>query len=94
VAEKPDANRLILAGPGSGKTRVIVHRVAYLLRVLREAPGSIIVLAFNRGAAWEIRQRLRQLIGNEAARCHRADLPRAGAPPDRQQSGRADRAAR
>jgi ATP-dependent DNA helicase RecQ len=66
VAEKTDTNRLILAGPGSGKTRVIVHRVAYLLRVLREAPGSIIVLAFNRGAAWEIRQRLRQLIGNDA----------------------------
>jgi ATP-dependent DNA helicase RecQ len=66
VAEKPDTNRLILAGPGSGKTRVIVHRVAYLVRVLREPPGSIIVLAFNRGAAWEIRQRLRQLIGNEA----------------------------
>ena len=66
VAEKADTNRLILAGPGSGKTRVIVHRVAYLLRVLREAPGSIIVLAFNRGAAWEIRQRLRQLIGNDS----------------------------
>lgn len=66
VAEKPEANRLILAGPGSGKTRVIVHRVAYLVRVLREAPSSIIVLAFNRGAAWEIRQRLRQLIGSES----------------------------
>lgn len=66
VSEKPESNRLILAGPGSGKTRVIVHRVAYLIRVLREAPGSIIVLAFNRGAAWEIRQRLRQLIGNDA----------------------------
>ena len=66
VAEKPDTNRLILAGPGSGKTRVIVHRVAYLVRVLREAPSSILVLAFNRGAAWEIRQRLRQLIGNDA----------------------------
>lgn len=67
VAEKPETNRLILAGPGSGKTRVIVHRVAYLVRVLRETPGSILVLAFNRGAAWEIRQRLRQLIGNDAA---------------------------
>lgn len=66
VTEKPDVNRLILAGPGSGKTRVIVHRVAYLVRVLRESPSSILVLAFNRGAAWEIRQRLRQLIGNEA----------------------------
>jgi ATP-dependent DNA helicase RecQ len=66
VAEKPDANRLILAGPGSGKTRVIVHRVAYLARVLREPASSIIVLTFNRGAAWEIRQRLRNLIGSEA----------------------------
>lgn len=67
VAEKPETNRLILAGPGSGKTRVIVHRVAYLVRVLREAPSSIIVLAFNRGAAWEIRQRLRNLIGGDAS---------------------------
>jgi len=66
VAEKPDTNRLILAGPGSGKTRVIVHRIAYLVRVLREAPASILVLAFNRGAAWEIRQRLRHLIGSDA----------------------------
>lgn len=66
VAEKPDANRLILAGPGAGKTRVIVHRVAYLVRVLRETPDSILVLAFNRGAAWEIRQRLRGLIGGDA----------------------------
>jgi ATP-dependent DNA helicase RecQ len=66
VAERPDANRLILAGPGSGKTRVIVHRVAYLSRVLREPPSSIIVLAFNRSAAWEIRQRLRNLLEAEA----------------------------
>lgn len=66
VAEKPDTNRLILAGPGSGKTRLIVHRVAYLCRVLREPPTSIVVLAFNRGAAWEIRQRLRNLIGPDA----------------------------
>jgi ATP-dependent DNA helicase RecQ len=66
VSEKPDTNRLILAGPGSGKTRVIVHRVAYLCRVLREPPESLVVLAFNRGAAWEIRQRLRNLIGAEA----------------------------
>ncbi|HMW16582.1 MAG TPA: RecQ family ATP-dependent DNA helicase [Accumulibacter sp.] len=66
VSDKTDTNRLILAGPGSGKTRVIVHRVAYLVRVLREPPGSIIVLTFNRGAAWEIRQRLRNLIHSDA----------------------------
>ncbi len=65
VAERPEANRLILAGPGSGKTRLIVHRVAYLCRVLREPPSSIVVLAFNRGAAWEIRQRLRNLLESE-----------------------------
>lgn len=67
VAEKPDANRLILAGPGSGKTRVIVHRVAYLLRVLREPASGMLVLAFNRSAAWEIRHRLYELIGLDAA---------------------------
>ena len=66
VADRTDVNRLILAGPGSGKTRVIVHRVAFLVRVQREPPGSIIVLAFNRGAAREIRQRLRQLIAGDA----------------------------
>lgn len=66
VSEKRESNRLILAGPGSGKTRVIVHRVAYLLRVLREPAASILVLAFNRAAAWEIRQRLFALVGRDA----------------------------
>ena len=68
VAQRPDENRLILAGPGAGKTRVIVHRVAYLVRVLREAPASLIVLAFNRSAASEIRRRLHHLIANDACR--------------------------
>ena len=67
VAERPELNRLILAGPGSGKTRVIVHRVAYLLRVLREPARGILVLAFNRAAAWELRQRLFGLVGGDAA---------------------------
>jgi len=66
VSEKPDSNRLILAGPGSGKTRVIVHRVAYLLRVLRIDAEAIIVLAFNRAAAWEVRRRLFALVGEDA----------------------------
>ncbi len=67
VADKGDLNRLILAGPGSGKTRVIVHRVAYLLRVLRAPAHSIVVLTFNRAAAAEVRQRLYALVGNDAA---------------------------
>jgi len=66
VSEKAENNRLVLAGPGSGKTRVIVHRVAYLLRVLREAADGVIVLAFNRSAAYEVRRRLHELVGDEA----------------------------
>lgn len=66
VTTETDGNHLILAGPGSGKTRVIVHRIAYLVRVLREPAASIVALAFNRAAAWEIRQRLYGLIGSDA----------------------------
>ena len=66
VADKTDTNRLILAGPGSGKTRVIVHRVAYLLRVLRTPADGIIVLTFNRLTAFEVRKRLFDLVGQDA----------------------------
>ena len=57
---------LVLAGPGSGKTQVLVHRIAYLLRVRRENPRGILALAYNRHAAVEIRQRLADLVGNDA----------------------------
>ena len=57
---------LVLAGPGSGKTRVLVHRIAWLLRARRERPGSIIALAYNRHAAADIRRRLRELVGDDA----------------------------
>ncbi len=59
-------NVLVLAGPGSGKTRVLVHRIAYLIRVRRENPRSILALAYNRHAAVEIRRRLADLIGDDA----------------------------
>ncbi len=64
--DRDNANVLVLAGPGSGKTRVLVHRIAYLVRVRRENPRAILALAYNRHAAQEIRQRLRALIGNDA----------------------------
>jgi len=64
--DRAQTNVLVLAGPGSGKTRVLVHRIAYLVRVKREDPRGILVLAYNRHAAAEIRIRLRQLIGDEA----------------------------
>jgi len=57
---------LVLAGPGSGKTRVLVHRIAYLLRVRRERPRSILALAYNRHAAVEIRRRLTRMVGDDA----------------------------
>lgn len=64
--DREKTNVLVLAGPGSGKTRVLVHRVAYLVRIKREDPNGILVLAYNRHAAAEIRERLRRLIGEDA----------------------------
>ncbi|MGR8934973.1 MAG: RecQ family ATP-dependent DNA helicase [Gammaproteobacteria bacterium] len=66
VAAPEEDNALILAGPGSGKTRVVVHRVAYLLRVKRVDPRSILVLCFNRNAVTELRRRLQDLVGDDA----------------------------
>jgi len=66
VASHEDDNLLILAGPGSGKTRVVIHRCAYLLRVKQVPARSILVLCFNRNAATELRQRLFDLVGPDA----------------------------
>ncbi|MBY9068230.1 RecQ family ATP-dependent DNA helicase [Hyphomonas sp. WL0036] len=64
--ERDQTNVLVLAGPGAGKTKVLVHRIAFLIRVRREDPKGILVLAYNRHAAQEIRVRLRALIGEDA----------------------------
>ena len=64
--DREQTNVLVLAGPGSGKTRVLVHRIAYLLRVRREDPRSILALAYNRHAAVEIRRRLDELVGADS----------------------------
>ena len=64
--EREQVNMLVLAGPGSGKTRVLVHRIAYLVRVQRENPHGILALAYNRHAAVQIRRRLADLIGDDA----------------------------
>lgn len=57
----------VIAGPGSGKTRTIVHRIAYLVKVKRVHPDRILVLAYNRNAVRELRLRLQGLMGPLAA---------------------------
>lgn len=81
--DREQTNVLVLAGPGSGKTRVLAHRIAYLVRVRREDPHGIIALAYNRHAAVEIRRRLKNLIGNDAKginvlTCHALAMRLAG----------------
>lgn len=67
VVQRVNGPLLVLAGAGSGKTRTLTYRIAYILDQELTSPHGILAITFTRKAAWEMRRRLEELVGKASA---------------------------